>query len=117
MDGPRRRWRRPQSAIRVDVGNTRHVAFVAAPAENDLAAFAAAARAAGGEGNVGCAAVESADVIPPCLCFAYNWPHEQPFHFRISPCRAHASPLARVTVDQATVRILAARTMRGRLLG
>ncbi len=48
---------------RVDAGNTQLVAFVDDPATVDLAAFAAAVRAAGGEGNVGCAAIATADVI------------------------------------------------------
>ncbi len=53
----------PHGATRVDAGNTQLVAFVAEPAAIDLTAFAAAARAAGGEGNVGCAAVRSAGAI------------------------------------------------------
>ncbi|MFN2521210.1 MAG: diaminopimelate epimerase [Candidatus Limnocylindria bacterium] len=51
------------SVDRVDAGNTQLVAFVDDPATVDLAPFAAAVRAVGGEGNVGCASFESADVI------------------------------------------------------
>ena len=51
------------SVTRVDAGNTQLVAFVDDPADVDLSALAAAVRGAGGEGNVGCAALTSPDAI------------------------------------------------------